>query len=129
MKYIVTINNNNYEVEVERGKATAVKTEAAAPASAAPAPAAAPPTAADAPTTPAAAQNADGEIVVAPMPGIILQIKKNTGDPIKKGEVLFVLEAMKMENEIYSPKDGTMGQIFTTVGTNVSTGAPLAAIK
>jgi biotin carboxyl carrier protein len=63
------------------------------------------------------------------MPGMILQIKKNSGEIVKKSEVLFVLEAMKMENEIYAVKDGTMGPILTSKGASVATGDVLGILR
>ncbi len=127
MKYIVKINNNNYEVEVERGKATVVKTSKAAAAAAAVTevkaalqPAAAP--------APAAATAAQGQVLSAPMPGIVLQVKKSVGDSVKKGDVVIVLEAMKMESEITSPYEGTITQIPVAKGAHVNAGDVLAVI-
>jgi biotin carboxyl carrier protein len=124
MKYVVTINSNNYEVEVERGQATVVKTENAAPVveqkAAAPAPAAAPA---------AASAPAEGQKMTAPMPGIILDIKKNVGDRINNGDVVVILEAMKMESEITSPFEGTLVQIATSKGAHVNAGDVLVVIK
>lgn len=127
MKYIVTINNNNYEVEVERGQASVVKTENTAPAvvlEKAAAPAAAP--AASQVSAPSAAE---GQKMTAPMPGIVLDVKKNIGDKVSKDEVVIVLEAMKMESEIVSPFEGTVVQVAVTKGTHVSSGDLLVVIK
>lgn len=131
MKYIVTINNNNYEVEVERGEARIVKTEEAPKVTAAQAAEASAPAASMSAPAPAPkpVQAAQGDKLLAPMPGIILQIKKNAGDQVKKGEVILVLEAMKMENEIFSPRDGVIAQILTSPSASVSTGDVLAVIK
>lgn len=128
MKYVVTINNSNYEVEVDRGQATAVKTDNAAPA---PAPAAAPatPAAAPAPAPAGAVNAAEGQKMTAPMPGIVLDVKKNVGDKVKKDEVVVVLEAMKMESEIVSPYEGTVVQVATSKGTHVNSGDLLVVIK
>ena len=126
MKYKVTLNGKTYEVEVEKGKAILLdEYEALAPApAAAAAPAAAPVAAA-----PAAPVNlAAGETVAAPMPGNILRIDVNQGDVVKSGQVLVILEAMKMENEIVAPKDGTVAQIVTSKGAVVDTGSPLVII-
>ncbi len=62
------------------------------------------------------------------MPGTILQIKKNSGDKVSRGEILFILEAMKMENEILAPKDGVIAQVVAVKGSNVNTGDVLAVI-
>ena len=127
MKYIVTINNKNYEVEVERGQASIVKTTEVAPA-AAPAPAA---IAAPAPQASPAATvtSVNGEPIKAPMPGLILNCKVNPGSKVKKGDVLFILEAMKMENEIVASIDGTVVQILAAKGSSVATGEILAVIQ
>lgn len=124
MKYKVTLNGKTYEVEVEAGKAMLVdEYEAYAPA---PAPAAAPaPTAAPAPAAPLAA----GETVSAPMPGNILSVNVSQGQAVKAGDILVILEAMKMENEIVAPRDGTIAQVVTAKGAVVDTGAPLIVLQ
>lgn len=129
MKYKVTLNGKTYEVEVEKGKAILLdEYEALAPAPAAPV-AAAPAAALAAAPAPAAPVNlAAGETVAAPMPGNILRIDVNQGDTVKEGQILVILEAMKMENEIVAPKDGTVAQIVTSKGAVVDTGAPLVII-
>ena len=130
MKYKVTLNGRTYEVEVEAGKAMLLaEYEAVAPA----APAAAPTVAAAAPAAAAPAAAAPvvtgaGEAVNAPMPGNILKVNVKTGDAVKAGQVLVVLEAMKMENEIMAPKDGTVVQVLATKGSNVDTGAALVVL-
>lgn len=129
MKYKVTLNNRTYEVEVEEGKAMLVdEYEAYAPA--APAPVAAAPVAAApaAPAAPAGAALAAGEVVKSPMPGNILKINVAQGQKVNEGDVLIVLEAMKMENEIVATKSGTVAQIVTAKGAVVETGAPLVVI-
>lgn len=131
MKYKVTLNGKTYEVEVEHGKAVLLdEYEALAPAPAAPAAAAAPiaaaPAAAPAPAAPV--NLAAGETVASPMPGNILRVEVNQGDTVKAGQLLIVLEAMKMENEIVAPKDGTVVQVVTSKGSVVETGAPLVVI-
>lgn len=132
MKYKVTLNNRTYEVEVEEGKAMLIdEYEAYAPVApvpvAAAAPAAAAPAAA-APAAPAGASLAAGELVKSPMPGNILKINVAQGQKVSEGDVLLVLEAMKMENEIVATKSGTVAQIVTAKGAVVETGAPLVVI-
>lgn len=138
MKYIVTLNGKNYEVEVERGQATVLKVEQApaapvaapAPAPAAPAPAPAAPAPAPAAAQPAPqAANVAGEPIKAPMPGTILSIKVTPGAAVKKGDVVVILEAMKMENEIFAPRDGTVAQVVTTQGASVNTGDVLLTLN
>ena len=132
MRYKVTLNNKVYEVEVEETSAMLVdEYEALAPAApaapaaaAAPAPVAAPAAAPAAAAAPAVA----GEQVTAPMPGTILKVNATQGAAVKKGDILVVLEAMKMENEILAPKDGTVAQIAVTKGATVDTGALLAVL-
>ena len=127
MKYKVTLNGRTYEVEVEAGKAMLVdEYEAYAPAPASPAVPAAVPTPAAAPAAPAAAAvTTAGEPVNAPMPGTVLRVEVAQGAAVKEGQLLVVLEAMKMENEILAPKDGTVAQIVAPKGSTVETGSPL----
>lgn len=128
MTYFVKINDKEYEVDVERGKAEVVNVAAV---SAAPAPVAAPVAAAPV-ATPAAAPAAaagEGEEIKAPMPGTILAVKAQAGASVKAGEVLVVLEAMKMENEIVAPRDGVVSSVVTTKGATVDTGAVLLYLK
>ena len=130
MKYKVTLNNRVYEVEVEQGEAMLVNEyELAAPAAAAPAAPAAAPVAAATPTAaPAAGALAAGEVITSPMPGNILKINITQGQKVNEGDVLIVLEAMKMENEISATKSGTVAQINVTKGAVVETGTPLVVI-
>ena len=146
MKYIVTMNGKKYEVEVERmsafhmltreeiasGVSTPVQPVAApAPKAAAPTPAAAAPapapkaaaTPAPAAATPAPAAKAapGGTSVTSPMPGSVLGVKVNVGDKVSAGQTMFVLEAMKMENEIVAPVDGTVASINVKTGDTVDT--------
>ena len=131
MKYKVTLNNRVYEVEVEAGQAMLLdEYEALAPAApAAAAPAAAPaavPAPAAAPAAPVV--TGAGEPVTAPMPGTILKVNVTQGQAVKAGTVLCILEAMKMENEIMTSKDGTVTQVLVSKGSAVDTGAPLVVI-
>lgn len=129
MKYKVTLNNRVYEVEVEQGEAMLVNEyELAAPAAAAPAAPAAAPVAAAPAAAPAAGALAAGEVVTSPMPGNILKINVAQGQKVNEGDVLIVLEAMKMENEISATKSGTVAQINVTKGAVVETGTPLVVI-
>ena len=131
MKYKVTLNGRTYEVEVEAGKAMLLdEYEAYAPAPAAPAaPAAAAPAAAPAPAPAAApAALAAGEPVTAPMPGNIVRVEVKQGDKVKSGQLLVILEAMKMQNEIVAPKDGTVAQVVVKTGEKVDTGAALVVL-
>lgn len=129
MIYIVTVNDKEYEVEVEKGKAAILKTssvrvkgtEVNIPEAAPAAPAA------------KAVQTAElpgrGQTVRAPMPGTILDIKAEKGSTVKKGAVIAVLEAMKMENEILAPCDGIVEQVFVSRGSAVETKAPIISIR
>ncbi len=129
MKYKVTLNNRVYEVEVEEGQAMLIdEYELKAPAAPA-APAAAAASAVAVASAPAAAVNlAAGEPVKSPMPGNILKICVSQGQTVNEGDVLIVLEAMKMENEIVATKAGTVAQIAVSKGAVVETGTVLAVI-
>lgn len=111
-KYKVNVNGTVYEVTVEAMDGAA--------AAASPAPVAAP--------APAAAPVSGGEKVCAPMPGTILDVRVSNGASVKKGDILFILEAMKMENEIMAPCDGTIASVSAAKGAAVDSGALLCVI-
>ena len=125
MKYRIPLKGRTYEVEVERGEAMLLdEYEAAAPvpsAPAAPAPAAAP--AAAAPAAVSAGTKVD-----APLPGNVLNVKVSVGQAVKAGDVLVIIEAMKMENEVAAPCDGVVKQIVADKGAVVATGDTLLVI-
>lgn len=119
-KFIVNVNGSSYEIEVEEiaaGSAPVAAPVAAAPV-AAPAPVAA------APVAPAAGQ----ESLEAPMPGNILDVRVKAGDSVKGGSVLLVLEAMKMENEIFAPRDAKVVAVNVTKGSTVNAGDVLVVL-
>ena len=148
MKYVATINGKKYEVEVEKLEAyksldrNGVAAPAAPvlpasapvqrPAAPAPAPVAAAPAPAPAPAAapaPKAAAPAGATTVEAPMPGKILNIKVSEGQAVNFGEVVVIMEAMKMETEIVAPADGTVSKILVKAGDSVDTGAALVALN
>lgn len=132
MKYKVTLKGKTYEVEVKQGEAMLLdeyEAYAPAPAAAPAAPAAAASAAAPAATpAPAAVAAVAGEQVTSPMPGTIVKMNVKAGQAVKSGEVLAVLEAMKMENEIMAPHDATVVQVLTDVGSKVDTGTPIIVL-
>ena len=119
--YTITVNGNVYNVTVEEGTTAGVVQAPAAAPKAAPAPAAAP--------APKAAAPAGATTVEAPMPGKILNIKVSEGQAVKFGEVVVIMEAMKMETEIVAPADGTVSKILVKAGDSVDTGAALVALN
>lgn len=144
MKYVATLNGKRYEVEIERvdeytpltaaeiaaGVSSATKPFVApaaapvAPAPVAPAPAAAPVTPAPAP-----ASSGSGETVVSPLPGTVLDVKVNVGDTVKLGQIVVILEAMKMETEVVAGCDGVVESILVKKGDAVDTDAALVVLK
>ena len=122
--YRITVNGTAYDVAVE---------EIGGGAAPSAAPAAAPVAAPAAPAAPAAAPAASGSkgsvVVSAPMPGKILGVKTEVGKDVKKGEVLMVLEAMKMENEIVAPEDGKVASVDVAVGAQVESGDTLVTLN
>ena len=126
MKYKVKLNGKIYEVEVEKGNAEllseydAISAPVAAPVAATPAPAAA--------SAAAPAPAASGNATPSPLPGMVVAVKKNVGDKVKAGEVVMLIEAMKMENEITATKDGTLVAVLAPKGTQVQVGTALFEI-
>ena len=116
-KYHVNVNGTAYEVTVEEVQGGAAPAAAPAPAGA-PAP----------PPAPAPAAAGAGEPLSAPMPGTILDVKVAAGQTVKSGQVLMILEAMKMENEIMAPKDGTVTSVAVSKGATVESGTLLCTI-
>ena len=124
MKYILKLNDRTYEVEVTLAAPMLMpEFQSYAPAPAAPAA----PVAETAPST-APAVTGDGEGVDSPMPGTILKINVAAGQTVKEGDLLVILEAMKMENEIFAPKGGTVIQVLVEKGASVNTGDVLVVI-
>ena len=123
-KFNVTVNGVAYDVEIEEVGAGVVSAPVAAPAPVAAAPAAAPaPKAA-----PAAAGKAGSVAIKAPMPGTILKMNVKVGDSVKSGDVVCVLEAMKMETDICAPQDGVVSSIEVAQGASVATDAVLVTL-
>lgn len=119
--YRITVNGNEYDVAVEEvGASTSTSAPKAAPK-------AAPKKAAKA--APKASAGAGSVKVSSPMPGKILSVKKNVGDSVNKGDTILVLEAMKMENDIVAPEDGTIASIDVNEGASVEAGAVLATLN
>lgn len=139
-KFIVQVNGVQYDVEIEEiGGACAPAAMPAAQSASAPAPAAqsapaapapsAPAPAAPAQSAPAAAQSVGGEAIKAPLPGTVLDIKVAPGQNVAKGDVLFVLEAMKMENEILAAHDGVIASVNVQKSSSVNSGDVLGSYK
>lgn len=125
--YRITVNGNVYDVEVEE-LGTGAATQTAAP-KAAPKAVAAPKAAAPKAAAPAAAGSEGAVKVNSPMPGKILSVKASVGQAVKRGEVIMILEAMKMENEIVAPSDGTIASINVNEGASVEAGSVLASLN
>lgn len=122
-RYTITVNGTPYDVTVEEGGAA----PSAAPVQSAPAPA---PKAAPAPAAKPAAPQAEGSVKVeAPMPGTILDVKSSVGASVNAGDVLCILEAMKMENEIVAPQAGTVASITVNKGDSVEAGQIIVTLK
>ena len=111
-KYKVNVNGTAYEVEIEEMTGAPAAAPVAAPAAA-----------------PAPVASGAGESITSPMPGNILAVNVAAGDMVKKGQVLMILEAMKMENEIMAPRDGKVTAVAVTKGAAVESGALLCTIQ
>ena len=129
-KFLIKVNGNQYEVEVEEVRDGVPQPAAAVAAT--PAPVAAP-TAAAVPASAAAKVSSEvpagAAKVIAPMPGTILKVSVKTGDTVKKGQVLLILEAMKMENEIVAAADGTIASVNVSSGASVNAGDILVSLS
>ena len=117
-KFNVTVNGTTYEVEVEEVKAEGSAPKAASAPKIAPAPAPAPKAAAPA-AAPKVAAGAGEHSIDAPMPGKIVKLVANEGQAVKAGDVLLILEAMKMQNEITADSDGTVKKFNVAAGQSV----------
>lgn len=131
MIYTIRINDKEYEVEVERGKANLIKTTVVSPQPVVASEAASEKTKPDPePSSASAAPHViDGTVVRAPMPGTVLDVKVTVGQAVRKGDLLLVLEAMKMENDIRASEDGTVKQLIVAKGSSVSTDDGLLVIQ
>ncbi|MFA5576413.1 MAG: acetyl-CoA carboxylase biotin carboxyl carrier protein subunit [Tissierellaceae bacterium] len=132
-KFIINVNGNSYEVEVEEvgveGKVESKPVQKPNPGPANPGPAAAPKAAPAPKVEKKELVASEGqEVVESPMPGNIWKILVKEGDSIKSGDTLLILEAMKMENEILAPRDGVVASINTTEGASVNTGDKLVVL-
>ncbi len=128
-KFNVTVNGVAYDVEIEEVGAVASAPVATPAPAAAPAPVAAPAAAPAAPKAAPAAQGKAGSVSIkAPMPGTILKINVKVGDAVKAGDVVCVLEAMKMENDICAPQDGVVSSVEVAQGASVATDAVLVTL-
>ena len=126
-KYNITVNGNTYEVIVEEAGSVSAPVTYSAPVAA---PVAAPAAAPKAAPAPKAASGASGAVKVSsPMPGTILDVKVSAGQAVKKGDVICVLEAMKMENDIPAPQDGVIASINVQKGASVNAGDVLASLN
>ena len=134
-KFLVKVNGSDYEIEVEEiagSQAAAASRPVPAPtpeAAAAPKREEAPKEEKKAEKAPAGTQGGAAASIEAPMPGSIVSVAVKPGDAVKKGQLLLVLEAMKMENEIVAPQDGTVTAVHVQAGASVDSGAPLLTIE
>lgn len=128
--YTITVNGTPYNVTVEEGTSTAPVQQAAPAPVAAPAPAAAPAAPAPASAPAPVATGSEGSVKVeAPMPGTILDVKVAVGDSVTSGQILCILEAMKMENEIVAPQDGTVASVAISKSDSVEAGQVIITLN
>lgn len=129
MKYKVTLRGKTYEVEVEKGNAILLdEYEAKAPSTPPVVPTLSAEPAAIPPTNGTQSVHAAADAVAAPIPGTIISVDVSKGQSVKKGQLLVVIESMKMENEILSPEDGTISEVYVSSGDSVASGAALLII-
>ena len=128
MIYKVTLNGKIYEVDVEQGEATLLSEYEASLPEVAPAKQDVEPATQEQKAAPAVSGGASDKAMKAPLPGVINAVKVTVGQTVKKGDVLIILEAMKMENEITAETNGKVSKIFVQKGATVETGAPLVGI-
>ncbi len=128
MIYKVTLNGKIYEVDVEQGEATLLSEYEASLPEVAPAKQDVAPATQEQKVAPAVSSGASDKAMKAPLPGVINAVKVTVGQTVKKGDVLIILEAMKMENEITAETNGKVSKIFVQKGATVETGAPLVEI-
>lgn len=128
MIYKVTLNGKIYEVDVEQGEATLLSEYEASLPEVAPAKQDVVPVTQEQKAAPAVSSGASDKAMKAPLPGVINAVKVTVGQTVKKGDVLIILEAMKMENEITAETNGKVSKIFVQKGATVETGAPLVEI-
>lgn len=124
-KYNIVVNGTTYQVEVDEVGGASAPSVSAAPA--APAPTAAAP--APAPAAPSAAPAVGAQVISSPMPGTVLDVRVSPGQAVKSGDILIILEAMKMENEIMAPSDGTVDTVPVVKGASVNSGDVLVTLK
>lgn len=123
MKYVVTLNGKQYEVDVEKGQANAVLV-GGVPAAQTPAQEASAPSKVE----PVAAPTGGESVVACPLPGTVFDVRCSVGQRVKTGDILFIIEAMKMENEILAPRDGVVSAVYVQKGASVDTDSPLCAL-
>lgn len=129
-KFQIVVNGNSYIVDVEELAAGQAPAPVATAPAAAPAPKAAPaPAAAPAAAPKAAAAPAGAEAIKSPMPGTINAVNVTAGQAVKKGDILCILEAMKMENEIMAPRDGVVASVNVSKGATVASGDVLLSLN
>ena len=122
MKYVVTLENKQYEIEVEQGEAV-VLSESTIAVNAVPQTASAVSS-----STSQASAPSGGEVVPSPLPGVVLKVCVSAGQQVKAGQLITVIEAMKMENDIVSPRDGVISQVLIVTGQTVEIDAPLVVL-